>query len=244
MEDVFVYYPPAKKARVIVDNTQDWKKGYLRKIKPGNQILVQRTKKIDDAIKAGKLMSLKFPDGKLFQTESAPPFCKVTTEYGTGIYIPGEVISSKNSKRAFGTSNKATGKVKAWVTKSSASQNYEASTEKAYEAARLSFHDLIRNVESPYIIQFKFFRSTFADFDFANMVQVVQDMMVKNDWIEDDHCRVMIPVPDLSGPWEKRESSPGVLISLAPMPSLGLQNWSCGINTQKVLSKMQSKKKK
>ncbi len=232
MKDICVYYPAVKKAMMFIDNTQDWKRGYIRKIKPGSTAVVQETKKVKDAITSGKLQMIKNINVGKQTVQESKPYRKIQTENGIGIYIPGEVISSKNSKRAFGTKNRD-GKVKAWVTRSEASLDYEKETEKRYQSARLDFQELIKNFNPPYLIQFKFYRSTFTDFDFANMVQVVQDMMVKSDWIEDDNCRVMLPIPDMSGPWEKREQSPGVLISVYTSMNnpkhADLQTWSNNI---------------
>lgn len=229
MKEVTVLNAPGKNKRDFFDSEQDWReRQYLRRIRVGNYATVQETPAVVKAIKDGKL--LRMNSGYAPKPFVSKINFKVSMFNGArfGIFIPGEVISSKNSKRAFGQVNKdALGaiqydkrgkeKVKTRVVKSEAAMQYEAETGSLYEQARTQFQELVKHLEKPYKIQFKFFRTTATKFDFANMVQIVQDMMVKNDWIEDDNMEEMLPLPDLQQPFIKRPEAPGVLISIFRM---------------------------
>lgn len=238
MERLFVTVPKKsqfKGIRVFVDVDQDWKAGFSRRILPGRTGIVEKTPKVIAAMAEGKLVHNEqavqiyrfhsnsgFPNKEIMlriQDKKQKPDeyyrslanhnYTVTMENGKkGIYIPGEVYSSKNSKIA--TTVKSTGR--AVILNSKAAQLYEKLDH--YQLAREQFHALIRDLSPPYLIKFKFFRGTRGKFDFHNMVQIVCDMMVTWDWVEDDNSDVMLTIPDIKCPWEKRKENPGVLISI------------------------------
>lgn len=237
MEKLFVSVPSKTKVkgiRTFLDPDQDWQNGFSRRILPGKTGIVQKTPKVIAAINAGKLtynstaetiyrfyhgkvndteIQLRIQDSKVkpdeyYRTLSERNYL-VTMENGKkGIYIPGEVVSSKNSKIA--TTIKGT--KRAVILNSHAAQAYEKQNH--YQVAKNQFHSIIKGVKAPYLIKFKFFRKTKGKFDFHNMVQLVCDMMVTWDWIEDDNSDVMLAIPDIDCPWEKRAENPGVLISI------------------------------
>ena len=65
--------------------------------------------------------------------------------------------------------------------------------------------------EYPVKISFKFIRKSKHKFDYINPAQTVQDLMVKNGWIEDDNAEFMIPVFEQ---YEYDKEKPGVYITI------------------------------
>lgn len=100
-----------------------------------------------------------------------------------GIFIYGNVPSSKNSKVW-------TGK---FLVSSSAVKDYLKSSEKQYDIYRNQFLKIIRNKPKPLNVKFRFVRKTRQRFDFINMAQIVQDLMVKHGWIDDDDYTNLVP---------------------------------------------------
>ncbi len=101
------------------------------------------------------------------------------------IYVPGNVPSAKNSKQ----------KTKFGIISSKASLRYKHDMTPIYNSLRRDFQHLLMSHSAPYNIGFHFIRATKGRFDFNNMTQMVQDMMVASNWIEDDNVRNMIPFP-------------------------------------------------
>jgi len=99
------------------------------------------------------------------------------------IFIYGDVASSKNSKRAF-----IVGKFKkrAIITESKYSGSYKKSVDGQFIARRHDFHKIIFLKPMPLHIKFRFVRKTKRRFDFINLAQILQDLMVKHEWITDD----------------------------------------------------------
>ena len=116
-------------------------------------------------------------------------------------FIKGHVPSSKNSK--------------VWTGKhlihSKQTREYIASTKMHYFLEGLEFKKATKNLKKPLILGFKFIRSTKHKFDYINMLQIVQDMMVKYHWIDDDNCDEVMP---MFQPYEYNKDKPGVLISI------------------------------
>jgi len=92
------------------------------------------------------------------------------------IFIPFNVSSSKNSKQW-------TGK---YLINSKATRAYIKSSKPFYVKERKKFLKLIKNLPKPYHVSFYFIRNSRRKFDYINPAQTVQDLMVKNGWIEDD----------------------------------------------------------
>tara|TARA_Y100001963_G_C6534612_1_gene332700 strand:+ start:153 stop:536 length:384 start_codon:yes stop_codon:yes gene_type:complete len=99
------------------------------------------------------------------------------------IFIPGNVPSSKNSKRW-------TGKM---LINSKTVMNYIKATKCQYEENRSKFIEMTAGLEYPVVVSFKFIRGSRHKFDYINPAQTVQDLMVKNEWIEDDNANFIIP---------------------------------------------------
>ena len=99
------------------------------------------------------------------------------------IFIAGNVPSSKNSKRW-------TGKM---LINSKTVMNYIKATKSQYVRNRDKFLEMTAGLEYPVVVSFKFIRGTRHKFDYINPAQTVQDLMVKNEWIEDDNANYIIP---------------------------------------------------
>ena len=121
------------------------------------------------------------------------------------ITIYGELYSSKNSKRIVKFGNKM-----ALI----ASKQYMASVKPIEQQLVLNRGKWLRmseNVPSPLKIVFKIYRKTHRRFDYVNIIQGLQDLMVKCGWLIDDNADVMIPVFE---PYEVDKNNPRVEISL------------------------------
>jgi len=117
------------------------------------------------------------------------------------IFIPGNVPSSKNSKRW-------TGK---YLINSKTVMNYIKNTKDIWLENKDCFLSMIENKEMPYTISFKFIRNSRRKFDYINPAQTVQDLMVKYDYIEDDNCDCMVPCFEQ---YEYNKEQPGVIIKI------------------------------
>ena len=117
------------------------------------------------------------------------------------IFIPGNVPSSKNSKRW-------TGKM---LINSKTTMKYISKTKGDYLINKPKFIKLLKGKSKPYKISFKFIRGTKHKFDYINPCQTVQDLMVKNKWIDDDNCNEIIPIFEK---YEYNKEKPGVIISV------------------------------
>lgn len=101
------------------------------------------------------------------------------------VYIPGNVPSAKNSKQ----------KTKFGLIGSKASLRYKHDIAPIYNSKRKEFQALLLSHTAPYNVGFHFIRTTRGRFDFNNMTQMVQDMMVDAHWLDDDNVRNMLPFP-------------------------------------------------
>jgi hypothetical protein len=117
------------------------------------------------------------------------------------IYIGGNVASSKNSN-GFNTQTKTS-------YKSKTTYNYIKNTAKEYALLANTFRTMLKGKTPPYRIEFTFIRDKHKKFDYINAAQIVQDLMVKNKWLEDDNCDVMIPV---FAPYQYKKDDGGVII--------------------------------
>lgn len=128
------------------------------------------------------------------------------------IFIPGEVPSAKNFKTiAF----KATGDRKAkwrhlnarsgrwdygvpFIMDSDFAKSYRKVITVFYQKNAFRFKQLIRDQEFPLHIEFLFVRRTKGRWDFNNLTEIVQDMMVECGWLEDDNVKFILPHPPRS----------------------------------------------
>ena len=117
------------------------------------------------------------------------------------IFIAGNVPSSKNSKRW-------TGKM---LINSKTVMKYIKDTKLDYENNKCLFKEMVAGKKFPVTISFKFIRGSKHKFDYINPAQTVQDLMVKNEWIQDDNCDYMIPYFE---PYEYNKENPGVEIKI------------------------------
>jgi len=117
------------------------------------------------------------------------------------IFIPGNVPSSKNSKRW-------TGK---YLINSKTVMNYIKNTKDVWLENKDCFLSMIENKEMPYTISFKFIRNSRRKFDYINPAQTVQDLMVKYDYIEDDNCDCIVPCFER---YEYNKEESGVIIKI------------------------------
>lgn len=117
------------------------------------------------------------------------------------IYIKGNVASKKNSKRWIG---KALIDSKA-VDRYLKLYNYQWSDEQNIK----KFKNLINDLPQPYNIGFYFIRDSLRAFDYNNISQLPQDLMVKYGWLEDDNCKILKPV--YLG-YEKDKDNAGIII--------------------------------
>lgn len=101
------------------------------------------------------------------------------------VYIPGNVPSAKNSKQ----------KTKFGLIGSKASLRYKHDIAPIYNSKRKEFQAMLLSHTAPYNVGFHFIRATRGRFDFNNMTQMVQDMMVDAHWLDDDNVRNMLPFP-------------------------------------------------
>ena len=117
------------------------------------------------------------------------------------IYIPTNVPSSKNSKRW-------TGK---YLIGSKITLEYKKNVADYYALLANTFRTMLKGKTPPYRIEFTFIRDKHKKFDYINAAQIVQDLMVKNKWLEDDNCDVMIPV---FAPYQYKKNDGGVIIKV------------------------------
>ncbi len=122
------------------------------------------------------------------------------------IFIPGNVPSSKNSRIWTGTRS----------IKSGLCQKYISQNGWTFALNRNKFIAMLAHKNRPYLIGFHFVRDSNRRFDFCNAVQIIQDLMVKYGWIEDDNCSVMFPLPlQINGLfYTVDKNNPGVYISV------------------------------
>lgn len=99
------------------------------------------------------------------------------------VYIPFNTSSSKNSKQW-------TGK---YLINGKATRDYISKSKNFYKSGRDKFLSITKDMEPPYHIAFHFVRNSKRKFDYINPAQTVQDLMVKNLWIEDDDIHNIVP---------------------------------------------------
>lgn len=141
-----------------------------------------------------------------------------------GIFIPGEVPSSKNSKEIGFTFLKAGTPGKIFVNRngkympvrltlrgSDTTMRYIKNHSIDYMANKVKFQNILKNYSAPYRICFKFVRGSRRKFDYNNASQIVQDLMAQHGWIDDDHCDIVRPY---FLEYEYDKINPGVLISI------------------------------
>lgn len=138
------------------------------------------------------------------------------------IFIPGEVKSSKNSKQIFirpamrsrwGFDGRP---IIPFVTDSAAVKTYKKEVKPYFEKYRTKFREQSKYEKLPLFVQFTFVRKGTGIWDFNNLSEVVQDLMVECKWIEEDNSTIILPVPPLPPlpPFLICKSNPGVIIKI------------------------------
>jgi len=125
--------------------------------------------------------------------------------YKRSFFIPGNVPSSKNSKRVVRHGSRTL------VISSKQTMNYIKSTEAAWVISGKFFSRLISGMSKPLVVEFEFVRDSHRKFDYINPAQTVQDLMVRYGWIDDDNCDEIIPV---FLPYRYDKKNPGVYINI------------------------------
>lgn len=122
------------------------------------------------------------------------------------IFIPGNVPSSKNNKVW-------TGRYFVWSKRAIA---YKKETKEQFLSNKELFLSMLEGHEKPYIIGFHFIRNNKHKWDFVNMVQTIQDLMVEYEYIQDDNTDIMFPCPFLINEeyYSIDKENPGVYIKI------------------------------
>ena len=102
------------------------------------------------------------------------------------IFIKGNVPSSKNSRQWTGKYFIASKTVQKYM-KDYSYQYYSLENVKKIK-------EILKGKKKPYNVEFYFIRDTKRKFDYINVAQIVQDLMVKAGWIDDDNCDEIIPI--------------------------------------------------
>lgn len=114
--------------------------------------------------------------------------------------IPGELISSKNSRNVIPMRSKTTGKVKRVPVKSAVAKNDEKrllSLFRENDGFRVAWHkEIVATVMAggwPVVLRFRIYRQTRRRFDYVNVVQNLLDVMVMAELLPDDCSDYVIP---------------------------------------------------
>lgn len=105
------------------------------------------------------------------------------------IFIPGEVPSKKNSQQIYWNPHAK----KRFISPNQLVLKYEKHAQVFYKQFRDIFKKQSEGKEFPLTVEFKYQRRTLQPFDFNNLSQMIQDMMVSCDWIPDDNFNFLIP---------------------------------------------------
>lgn len=137
------------------------------------------------------------------------------------IFIRGEVPSSKNSKRIFAkytskSSWKLNGKtVVPFITDSATTSKYKKDKNGEYAARAMDWKRICAGVKAPLYVEFIFIRSTKQGWDYNNLTECPQDMMVACGWIDDDDTKIMFPFPPPPPGFIVDKNNAGVIIKLS-----------------------------
>ena len=104
------------------------------------------------------------------------------------ITIYGELYSSKNSRMIVKSGDKMV------LLKSPACRKHIKPLEQQLVLNRYKWMEEIKDKKKPYRVCFKIYRKTKRLFDYINIVQQLQDSMVRCRWIDDDNADIIIPI--------------------------------------------------
>ena len=111
------------------------------------------------------------------------------------IYIPYEVMSSKNSMEFGYTYSKTKQKKVPILRHSSQYENYVTYTAPYWKKNRERFLGMVKDLQQPYLVGFYFIRCGRQRFDYPNLMQGAMDLMVRFGWLEDDNADIIKPIP-------------------------------------------------
>lgn len=101
--------------------------------------------------------------------------------------IPGNVPSSKNSKKIVRNGNRT------YLVDSDVTYKWKKATKIFWEKDAAEFRSIIDQFEKPIHLGFYFVRSSNRKFDLINILQAPMDAMSKYGWFEDDNATIVIP---------------------------------------------------
>lgn len=133
------------------------------------------------------------------------------------IFIPGNIPSLKNSKRWIPPKKLNNGKMsKGRLIMSKTVEKYLKTYEMLWPMHKTQFLNEIKNLSPPYHIGFHFIRDTRRRYDWINACQIVQDLMVKYNWITDDNIDYLFPHPfEIDGQFSSHNpKNPGVYVKI------------------------------
>lgn len=113
-------------------------------------------------------------------------------------FIPCNVPSSKNGRISNSVPSKST-------------LMYMAMTKKYWIRHKDEFREALLGICRPYYIEFTFIKKTEVLYDYINAAQIVQDMMVKYGWIDEDNVYAIKPY---FGDPIKNKDNPGLIIKI------------------------------
>jgi hypothetical protein len=117
------------------------------------------------------------------------------------LWISGNTPSSKNAKVWTGSH----------LVNSKAVQQWLKATKEEWEYQREYFINAISELPFPLYIEFTFYRKSKHKFDYINMAQIVQDIMVEVKWLPEDNADILKPY---FGDYIYNKKNPGVLIKI------------------------------
>lgn len=129
-----------------------------------------------------------------------------------GIYIPGNVASSKNGRGLMRVqSMPKPGIAVGTILPGPSTQTYKRETAPFWIKYAPVFRQMIAIKKPPYDIEFTFIRPRMNDFDFINLAQLPADLMKFHAWVPDDNTKIMKPhFADI----EYDNKFPGVIIKV------------------------------
>ena len=132
--------------------------------------------------------------------------------------VPGELISSKNSRQPRICRSKSTGKAKIIPVKSDVAKNDEKRLLRLFEdnpGFRIAWSREIVSCAMPkgwpVVLRFNIYRKTRGRFDYVNIVQNLLDVMVMVELIPDDCADYVIPAFD---PYQVDKTHPRTEITI------------------------------
>ena len=134
----------------------------------------------------------------------------VKLDVRTKWFISYNVPSLKNSKRIVPNKHTKRGFL---LLPSELHEEYKKMTEMQYTMFGIEFRRAVKvfGLSHPLFVEFTYIRSSRHKFDYTNAQDTVQDLMVKNQWIEDDSADHLLPI---FIPYQYDKTNPGVLIRL------------------------------